>query len=206
MAHAIQFTLTPEQMTHFLAWRAQVETATGQPVEGVLFSLLVTRNGLRQILVRPSTDEDFKLKHIARTDGTYDVFAPYEEVLAEYDNFGFADAPLDWPEVGIRLHICYGPLLERGETPRCYVEWLEEPHRPFIPFRISDQPAVLEDDDLCTVFPSTPLPPAVYQRVCDFLRINAALLLQYWQGEIGIGAFDALQWPGGGAETTGGPA
>ena len=202
MAHTIQFTLTAEQMTQFLAWRAQVETETGRPVEGVLFSFLVTRDGNRQILVRPSTDQDFKLKGIARTDGTYDTFAPHEEALAEYDNFGFADTPIDWPDVGLRLHLCYGPLLERGETPRCYVEWREEPHRPFIPFRVSDQPAVLADDDLCTVFPSTPLPPTVAQRVQDFIRTNAAVLLQHWQGELdSFGLLDALQWPGGASET-----
>src|SRR5436309_102661 len=80
MADAIQFALTDEQMAHFLTWRAQVEAETGNPIEGVVFSFLVTSHGLRQILIRPSTDRDFKLKGVARIDGTYDTFAPHEEV------------------------------------------------------------------------------------------------------------------------------
>jgi len=35
MTKPIQFTLTAEQMTHLLAWRAQVEADTGAPVTGV---------------------------------------------------------------------------------------------------------------------------------------------------------------------------
>jgi hypothetical protein len=85
MADTIQFTFTAKQMPHFLAWRAQVEAETGAPLAGVVFSFLVTRQGDRQILVWPSTDQDFKLKNIARLDGTYDTFALHEEILAEYD-------------------------------------------------------------------------------------------------------------------------
>ena len=85
MADTIQFTLTPGQMARFLAWRAQVEAETGSPIEGVVFSFLLTIHGYRQIIIRPSTDQDLKLKGIERIDGTYDTFAPHEEVLAEYE-------------------------------------------------------------------------------------------------------------------------
>jgi hypothetical protein len=197
MADTIQLTLTTEQMASFLAWRSQVEAETGTPLEGMVFSFLVTRQGNWQILIRPSTEEDFKLKDIARNDGTYDTFAPYEEVLAEYDNFGFTSTPIDWPDVGLRLHLCYGPLLERGETPRCYVECLQDPHQPFLPFRVSEQPDLLEEDMLLQVFPYTPLPPALHQRIQQFIRTNVTALLQHWHGEIGsFVLLDALQPPG----------
>jgi hypothetical protein len=94
MAKPIQFTLTAEQMAHFLAWLAQVEADTGTPVKGVAFSFLVGKQGEMQLIVRPSTEPDFKLPTIARTDGTYDSFAPYEEVLAAYDNFGVASTTI----------------------------------------------------------------------------------------------------------------
>jgi hypothetical protein len=90
MTKSIQFTLTPEQMAHFLAWRVRVEADTGSPVDGVVFSFLMGHQGDLQIIVRPSTEQDFKLPNVPRTDGTYDTFAPYEEVLAAYDDFGFA--------------------------------------------------------------------------------------------------------------------
>jgi hypothetical protein len=48
-------------MAHFLAWRAQVEAGTGNPVTGVVFSFLVSHQGILQIIVRPSTEEDFRL-------------------------------------------------------------------------------------------------------------------------------------------------
>jgi hypothetical protein len=197
MAKPIQFTLTAEQMAHLLAWRAQVEADTGTPVKGVAFSFLVGKQGEMQLIVRPSTDPDFKLPTIARTDGTYDSFAPYEEVLAAYDNFGVASTTILWRDVGIRLWLCHGAMLGRGETPRCYVECLDEPHRPFIPFRISDQPGVLEEDALLTVFPSTPLPPAVSHRIEAFIRTNVTALLQHWRGETDSHTLlDALQPPG----------
>jgi hypothetical protein len=69
--------------------------------------------------------------------------------------------------------------LGRGEMPWCYVECLDEPHWPFVPFRISEQPRVLEEDPLCTVFPYTPLPRAVSQRIEAFIRTNVTALLQH---------------------------
>lgn len=197
MTSTLQFAFTAEQMARFSAWLSQVEAETGTTLEGVVFSFLVTRQGNWQILIRPSTDEDFKLQGVVRTDGTYDTFAPYEEVLAEYDNFGFASRRLDWPDVGLRLHLCYGPLLERGETPRCYVECLHDPHQPLLPFRLSEQPDLLEEEVLIRVFPYTPLPLALHQRVQQFIRTNVTALLQHWHGEIGSFALlDALQPPG----------
>jgi hypothetical protein len=197
MTKPVQFTLTPEQMKHFLAWRAQVKADTGTPVTGVVFSWLVTHQGALQLIVRPSTEEDFKLPHVPRTDGTYDTFAPHEEVLAAYDDFGFAATTILWREVGLRLWLCEGTMLARGETPRCYVECLDEPHRPFIPFRISEQPGVMEGDPLCIVFPSAPLPPAVSHRIEAFIRTNVTALLQHWRGETDSrDLLDAMQPPG----------
>jgi hypothetical protein len=136
MTKPVQFTFTPEQMARFLAWRARVEAETGTPLEGVVFSCLVTHQGALQLIVRPSTEQDFKLPNVPRIDGTYDTFAPHEEVLAAYDDVGFAATTILWRDVGIRLWLCEGTMLARGETPRCYVECLGEPHRPFVPFRI----------------------------------------------------------------------
>jgi hypothetical protein len=74
---------------------------------------------------------------------------------------------------------------------------LDEPHRPFVPFRISDQPGVLEEDPLCTMFPSMPLPPAVSQQIEAFIRTNLTALLQHWRGETDSrDLLDALQPPG----------
>jgi hypothetical protein len=197
MTEPIQFTLTPEQMAHFLAWRAQVEADTERPMAGVVFSFLVGNQGEQQLIVRPSTAHDFKLPNIPRTDGTYDTFAPHEEVLAAYDDFGFAATTILWRDVRMRLWVCEGTMLGRGDTPRCYVECLDEPHRPFIPFRISDQPGVLAEDPLCTVFPLTPLPPALSDRIEAFIRTNVTALLQHWRGETNSrDLLDALQPPG----------
>jgi hypothetical protein len=41
-------------MDYILTWRSKVEAETGTPLEGVVFSLLVTRNDERQLLVRPA--------------------------------------------------------------------------------------------------------------------------------------------------------
>jgi hypothetical protein len=194
MTKPIPFTLTPEQMAHFLAWRAQVEADTGKPLDGVVFSFLVTHQGDLQLIVRPSTEEDFKLPNIPRTDGTYDTFAPHEEVLAAYDDVGFAATLIAWRDVRLRLWLLDGTLLERGEVPRCYVERVDEPQRPFVPFQISEQPGVLEEDPLCTVFPYTPLPPAVSHRIEAFIRTNVTALLQHWRGETDSrDLLDALQ-------------
>jgi hypothetical protein len=197
MTQPIQFTLTARQMADFLAWRARVEADTGNPVTGVVFSRLVTHQWALQLIVRPSTDQDLKLPHVPRADGTYDTFAPHEAVLAEYDTLGFAATDILWRDVGIRLWLCEGPMLGRGEPPRCYVECLDEPHRPFIPFRVSDQPGVLDEDPLCTVFPSTPLPRAVSQRIEAFIRTNVTTLLWHRRGETdSLALLDALQPPG----------
>lgn len=106
-----------------------------------------------------------------------------------------------WRDVGIRLWLCEGPMLGRGEIPRCYVECMDEPQRPFIPFRISDRPGVLEEDPLCTVFPYAPLPPAVSHRIKAFIRTNVTALLRHWRGETDSPTLlDALQPRGGSAE------
>jgi hypothetical protein len=197
MTKPIQLTLTAEQMTHFFAWRAQVETNTGKPLDGVVFSFLVTPQGALQLIVRPSTEEDFKLPNTPRTDGTFDTFAPHEEVLAAYDDVGFAATIILWRDVRMRLWLIDGTMLGRGDTPRCYVERLDEPQRPFVPFRIGEQPGVLEEDPLCTVFPSTPLPLTVSNRVETFIRTNLTPLLQHWHGETDSrDLLDALQPPG----------
>jgi hypothetical protein len=201
MTKPVQFILTPEQMALFLAWRARVEADTGTPLEGVVFSWLVSHQGNLQLIVRPSTEHDFKLPNVPRIDGTYDTFAPHEEVVAAYDDFGFASTTMLWRDVGVRLWMCEGTMLGRGETPRCYVECLDEPPRPFILFRITEQPGVLEEDPLCTVFPSTPLPPAVSERIEAFMRTNVTALLQHWRGETDSrDLLDALQPPGESAE------
>ena len=99
MTKPVQFTFTPEQMAHFLAWRAHVEADTGRPVTGVVFSFLVSHQGNLQLIVRPSTEQDFKLPNVPRIDGTYDTFAPHEEELAAYDDLSFAARP---PSCGAR--------------------------------------------------------------------------------------------------------
>lgn len=90
MAQTIQFTLTEEQMAHFRIWRAQLDAAPASPVEGILFSFLVGTRGEIQLIVRPSTEADWKLMHILREDGTSDPCAPHEEILIPYDTLGFA--------------------------------------------------------------------------------------------------------------------
>lgn len=199
MVKPIQFTLTPEQMTHFLTWQARVKADAGRPLTGVVFSFLVGNQGEQQLIVRPSTEQDFKLPNTPRADGTADTFAPapHEEVLAVYDDFGFAATTILWRNVGMRLWLCEGNMVGRGEVPRCYVECLDETHRPFIPFRISDRPGVLDEDLLCTVFPLTPLPPALSDRIEAFIRTNVTALLQHWRGETDSrDLLDALQPPG----------
>jgi hypothetical protein len=66
MTKPIQFTLTAKQMADFLAWRARVEADTGAPVTGVVFSFAVTHQWNLQLIVRPSTDQDFKLRGVPR--------------------------------------------------------------------------------------------------------------------------------------------
>jgi hypothetical protein len=104
-------------------------------------------------------------------------------VLATYDDLGFAATTILWRDVRMRLWLCEGTMLGLGETPWCYVECPDEPHRPFIPFRIREQPGVLEEDPLCMVFPSTPLPPAVFHRIAGFIRTHVTALLQHRCGE-----------------------
>jgi hypothetical protein len=197
MTKPIQFTFTAEQMAQFLAWRARVEADTAKPLEGVMFSWLVSYQGALQLIIRPSTEEDFKLPNVPRADGTSDPFAPYEEILAAYDDVGFAATLIVLRDVRLRLWLLDGTILERGETPRCYVECLDEPQRPFVPFRLSEQPGVLADDPLCTVFSSMPLPPLVSNLVETFIRTNVTTLLQHWRGETDSrDLLDALQPPG----------
>jgi hypothetical protein len=81
--------------------RGGARSAIGMPVTGVVFSFLVSHQGDHQLIVRPSTEEDFKLPNVSRTDGTYDAVAPHEEVLAEYDDVGFAATPTLWRDMGI---------------------------------------------------------------------------------------------------------
>src|SRR5438128_11079401 len=113
MAKPIQFTLTAEQMAHFLAWRAQVEADTGRPLEGVALSWLVTHHAALQLMVRPSTEEDFKLPNLPRTDGTYDTFALHEQVMAAYADVGFAATLMAWRDERLRLCLLDGTRLGR---------------------------------------------------------------------------------------------
>lgn len=197
MADSIQFTLTAAESARFLAWRHHVDTATGPPLEGVIFSFTLTRQGERQILVRLATAQDFKLQGVALLDGTSDTFAPHETVLAEYDDLGFASTTVHWRDVGLRLHLCAGLPIGEETTPRCYVECLNTPHQPLLPFRVSDQPELLKDDVLLRVFPYTPLPPDLHRLVQQYLRTNVTVLLQHWRGEIDSAVLlDTLQPPG----------
>jgi hypothetical protein len=59
--------------------RGGARSAIGTPATGVVFSFLVSHQGDHQIIVRPSTDQDFTLPNVRRTDGTYDTFAPHEK-------------------------------------------------------------------------------------------------------------------------------
>jgi hypothetical protein len=79
MADTIQFTLNSHEVETYHAWRAEVEAATGQPLTGLYLSFVLTTSGLRQIIVRPSTDADLKLHNIPRDDGTLDQFVPHAE-------------------------------------------------------------------------------------------------------------------------------
>ncbi len=62
MADTIQLTLNAQEMAKYLAWCAEVETATGQPLTGLYISFVLTPNGLRQIIVRPSTEAGYPRK------------------------------------------------------------------------------------------------------------------------------------------------
>jgi hypothetical protein len=83
--------------------RGGARSAIGTPATWVVFSFLVSHQGDHQI-IRPSTDQDFKLPNVRRTDGTYYTFAPHEEVLAAYEDVGFAATPMLWRDVGSRRY------------------------------------------------------------------------------------------------------
>jgi hypothetical protein len=84
--------------------RRGARSAIGTLVTGVVFSFLVSHQGDHQIIVRPSTGQDFKLPQVRRTGGTYGTFAPHEEVLAAYDDVGFTVTPIPWRNVGRRRY------------------------------------------------------------------------------------------------------
>src|SRR5207245_8845315 len=107
MTDTMQFTLNAQEMKKYLAWRAEVEAATGQSLTGLYISFVLTTSGLRQIIVRPSTDADLKLHNIPREDGSYDAFVPHEQQLAECDTFGFATLSLTWPDMCHKPHCCH---------------------------------------------------------------------------------------------------
>jgi hypothetical protein len=196
MADTMQFALNAREMEKYLAWRAEVEAATGQPLTGLYMSFVLTTSGLRQIIVRPSTDADLKLHNTPREDGMYDPFVPHEPVLAECDTFGFATTSLPWRDVGLKLHCCHWSVLGKETTPRCYVECMNDPHQPLLPFRVCDDPELLEEDILLRVFPYTPLPPVLHQRVVAFIRTNVTPLLQHWYGALdSFELLDMLQDP-----------
>jgi len=192
----IQFTLNVHEMRRYLEWRQHTEQAQGQPLSGILFSFLLTTGGFRQIIVRPSTDMDLKLHGVPRDDGTYDEFLPHEEVLADYDDLGFASVPIAWPDVQLKLYLCDGTLMGRETTPRCYVERLYDPRQPLLPFRVSPDPEVLWDDVTLKVFSYVPLPPMLHQRVIDYIRTNVTPILQHWYGSLySDGLLKALRDP-----------
>jgi hypothetical protein len=191
VADQMPFVLNAHEVEKYLAWRAEVEAATGQPLTGLYISFVLTTHGLRQIIVRPSTDADLKLHNIPREDGTLDHFVPHEKVLTEGDTFGFATTSLPLRDVGLRLHCCHWSVLGRETTPRCYVECMNDPHQPLLPYRVSDAPELLEEDIVLKVFPYTPLPPVLHQRVVAFIRTNVTPLLQHWYG--GTSSFELLE-------------
>ena len=194
MADSIQFILNSYEVEKYLAWRAEVEAATGQPLTGLYISFVLTTSSVRQIIVRPSTDADLKLHLTPQEDGSYDTFVPHERVLAECDTFGFATTSLPLRDVGLKLHCCHWSVLGRETTPRCYVECLNDPHQPLLPYRVSDAPELLEEDVLLKVFSYTPLPPTIHQRVVAFIRTNVTPLLLHWYGGISsVELLDALQ-------------
>jgi hypothetical protein len=198
MADPMPFVLNAHEVEQYLAWRAEVEAATGQPLTSLFISFVLTTKGLRQIIVRPSTDADLKLHHIPRDDGTLDHFVPHERVLAECDTFGFATTSLPLRDIGLTLHCCHWSVLGREATPRCYVERLNEPTQPFLPYRIGRHPILMADDITLKVFAYTPLPPEVHQRVVTSIRPNVAPLLRHWYGSLSsFGLLDALREPDG---------
>jgi hypothetical protein len=196
MADPMPFVLNAHEVEKYLAWRAEVEAATGHPLTGLYISFVLTTSGLRQIIVRPSTDADLKLHGTPRDDGTYDSFAPHERVLAECDDLGFASITIPWPDVGLTLWCCDGTLLGRETTPRCYIERLNEPNQPFLPYRIGRNPILMVDDNTLKVFAYIPLPPEVHQRVVAYIRTNVAPLLRHWYGSLSsFGLLDELREP-----------
>lgn len=84
--------------------RGRVRPAIGTPGTGVVFSFLVSHRRDHQTIVRPSTDQDFKLPNVRRTDGAYDALAHHEELLAAYGDVGFAATPILWCDVRIRRY------------------------------------------------------------------------------------------------------
>jgi hypothetical protein len=61
---------------------------------------------------------------------------------------------------------------------------------------VSDHPELLEEDILLQIFPYTPLPPILHQRVVAFIQTNVTPLLQHWYGGTrSVELLDALQEP-----------
>jgi hypothetical protein len=96
--------------------RASARSAIGTPVTGVVFSFLVSHRGVHQTIVRPSTDQDFTLPNLRRIDGAYDALAPHEEMLAVYDDVGFAATPMLWRDVGIRRYCQWSLWVDRARA------------------------------------------------------------------------------------------
>jgi hypothetical protein len=96
----------------------------------------------------------------------------------------------------LKLHCCHWSVLGREATPRCYVEGLNDPRQPLLPFRVCDDPELLAEDILLKVFSYTPLPSLLHQRVVAFIRTNVTPLLQHWYGSLDSSdLLDALQEP-----------
>ena len=129
-----------------------------------------------------ASSSDFPLRVLGHSAPS--AVRPHERVLAECDTFGFATTSLGWRDVGLKLHCCHWSVLGRETTPRCYVECVNDPHQPLLPFRVSDAPELLEEDILLRVFPYTPLPPVLHQRVVAFIQTNVTPLLQHWYGAL----------------------
>lgn len=177
----IKFELSEEETKQLFEWREEVERTKGMSLEGITVSFTIMKTIGRQIIVKPATYDDLKLKGVPKNDGSYDKFDQDEEIIEEYDNLGFASTPVKWDSLRIVMLFCDGGLLGRNISPKCYIRLLKD--ESLFPISVCTNPSVLVDDVIVGLFGYKPIEHEVFQKIRMYIQRNIDAILRHWRGE-----------------------
>lgn len=177
----IKFELDENQTKCFTSWREYTEKLMGKPLEVITIAFTISKSLNTQIIVKPAKYEDLKLKGIAKTDGTFDEWDEFEELIEEYDNLGFCSTLLKWNKLGIIINFCEMGWTNPGTSPKCFIRLIGKDY--LIPISVCNNPEVLIDNPIVGLFGYRPIEQKILKKIKRYIEENMDAILKHWKGK-----------------------